>query len=251
MFDDSFLDRVHRLQNGLVAEATGQSFDGGDAEYKKLRQEIAGSPLVKDLSPDFLRRCSGLEQFWGWIKYEKTTYAERRNLIWQAFAPMIERLEFDETNPIAKITNEKLKIHGEADVHAFWDKANNRVTNDPEGAITMARTLLEATWKAILNDLNIEYSNKDDIPKLWGKCAKSLNLSPSQHHEIVFKTILGNCTSIVANISSLRNKLGDAHVDQPKPIKPKPRHASLAVNLAGTMATFVTETWQAQKSQNS
>ena len=246
MFEETLLDRVHRLQRGLVAEATGESFEGGDAEYIKLRKEIASSSTLKDVAPSFLRRCSGLEQFWGWIKYEKPTYAERRTLIWDAFAPLIERIEFSETSPIAKITNEKLRIHGEADVHAYWDKATNRVENDPEGAITMARTLLEATCKAILNDLEIDHSNKDDIPKLWAKCSEALNLSPSQHHETVFKTILGNCTSIVANISSLRNKLGDAHVDQPKPVKPKPRHAALAVNLAGTMATFITETWQAK-----
>ncbi|WP_342078485.1 hypothetical protein [Yoonia sp. SS1-5] len=120
--DDSLLDRIHRLQNGLVAEATGESFDGGDSEYKKLRHEVASSSLVKDLAPDFVRRCSGLEQFWGWIKYEKPTYAERRNLIWQAFAPMIERLEFDQVSPIGRVTTKKLRIHGGADVHAYCVK---------------------------------------------------------------------------------------------------------------------------------
>lgn len=250
MFDETLLDRVHRLQNGLVAEATGGSFEGGDAEYKKLRTEIANSSALKDVAPSFLRRCSGLEQFWGWVKHEKPTYAERRSLIWEAFAPLIERIEFEQASPLGLIITAKLRVHGEADVHAFWDKAINRVDNDPEGAITMARTLLEATCKAILNDLKIPYANSDDIPKLWTKCSDALNLSPSQHHEHVFKTILGNCTSIVSNISSLRNKLGDAHVEQPKPVKPKPRHAALAVNLAGTMATFITETWQA-RSQSS
>ena len=160
---------------------------------------------------------------------------------------MIEKLEFDETTPIKISTSEVLKVHGPAEVHVYWNKALDRVPRDPEGAITLARTLLEATCKTILTDLNIEFKSRDDVPKLWSKCSEALNLSPSQHHEVVFKTILGNCMSIVSNISALRNKLGDAHVDLPLPIKPKPRHAALTVNLAGAMATFLTDTWQAQK----
>jgi hypothetical protein len=45
----------------------------------------------------------------------------------------------------------------------------------------------------------------------------------------------------------LRNKIGDAHGKGGKPVKPSPRHAALAVNLAGTMATFLVETWLAKK----
>ena len=37
LFDDSPLDKAVRLQNGLVAKATGASFDGGDEAYKELR----------------------------------------------------------------------------------------------------------------------------------------------------------------------------------------------------------------------
>jgi hypothetical protein len=37
LFDDSPLDKAVRLQNGLVAKATGASFDGGDEAYKEPR----------------------------------------------------------------------------------------------------------------------------------------------------------------------------------------------------------------------
>jgi hypothetical protein len=36
-----------------------------------------------------VRRCRDLGQFWGWIKYERSTYAERRTLLWDAFHPLI------------------------------------------------------------------------------------------------------------------------------------------------------------------
>jgi hypothetical protein len=45
---------------------------------------------------------------------------------------------------------------------------------------------------------------------------------------------------------TLRNRIGDAHGRGGKPVQPAPRHAALAVNLAGAMATFIVETWQAK-----
>jgi hypothetical protein len=41
--------------------------------------------------------------------------------------------------------------------------------------------------------------------------------------------------------------LGDAHSQGPMRAKPLPRHAELAVNLAGTMATFLVATWEARR----
>jgi hypothetical protein len=42
----------------------------------------------------------------------------------------------------------------------------------------------------------------------------------------------------------LRNKIGDAHGKGKAAVKPAARHAQLAVNLAGAMATFIVETWR-------
>ena len=61
----------------------------------------------------------------------------------------------------------------------------------------------------------------------------------SQHTEKVFRQVLGGCTAVVEGLGSLRNKLGDAHGKGRLPVKPAPRHAELAVNLAGAMATFL------------
>jgi hypothetical protein len=61
-------------------------------------------------------------------------------------------------------------------------------------------------------------------------------LAPHQHQEKLFKTMLGNCQSVVNSLGALRNKIGDAHGSGRRSIKPKPRHAELAVNLAGAMA---------------
>jgi len=53
---------------------------------------------------------------------------------------------------------------------------------------------------------------------------------------------------VVSSLGELRNKIGDAHAQGRKPVKPMPRHAALAVNLAGSMAMFLVETWMDKNS---
>ena len=47
--------------------------------------------------------------------------------------------------------------------------------------------------------------------------------------------------------ATLRNRIGDAHGQGRNPVRPAPRHAALAVNLAGSVATFLVETWQGKQ----
>lgn len=119
----------------------------------------------------------------------------------------------------------------------------DRRISDPEGAITLSRTLLESTCKHILDELEIDYGNSPDINQLYRLVGKALNLSPSQHTEQTFKQILGGCSSIVEGLGALRNKVGDAHGQGKVNFRPAPRHAELAVNLAGTMSVFLFSTW--------
>ncbi|MBP0617589.1 abortive infection family protein [Jiella sp. KSK16Y-1] len=132
-------------------------------------------------------------------------------------------------------------------VHARWTQALDRRDTDPAGAITLARTLLEDVCKWIIIEAGETYEEKDDLPVLYRKLAKILNLAPDGHTEPVFKQILGSCQSVVESLGSLRNKISDAHSPGPKKVKPAARHAQLAVNLSGTMATFLVSTWAARK----
>ncbi|GAB5505977.1 MAG: hypothetical protein Rhirs2KO_11400 [Rhizobiaceae bacterium] len=127
-----------------------------------------------------------------------------------------------------------------------WVKALNRRITDPSGAITAARTLVEAVCKTILHEAGEPAADNEDLPKLYSRTAGLLNLAPSQHSERAFKAILGGCHSVVENIGTLRNKIGDAHYSGAKPVRPKARHAALAVNLAGSMALFLIDTWREQ-----
>ena len=242
--EETATDKAARLQNGLIACATGGHFDGGDGAYKELRQFFASRADTTGKLPTFVRRCSDISQFWAFIKYEKATYHERRTLIWDGFRPLIEYLEAQDRTPGVVPITEALQAFDPEHVHGAWQKALDRRFSDPEGAITAARMLLETVCKHILDDASAPYPSDADLSKLWALAAEKLNLAPHQHQEPVFRAILGNCQSVVNYLGSIRNKIGDAHGQGRKPVKAKPRHAELAVNLAGTMAAFLVSTWK-------
>jgi hypothetical protein len=132
-------------------------------------------------------------------------------------------------------------------VHARWTAALDRRSDDPAGAITLARTLLEDVCRWLLHDLDVSAADHDDLPALYRKVSKALKLAPDDHSEQVFKQILGSCQSVVESLGALRNKLGDAHGAGPRRARPAARHAELAVNLAGSMTTFLVATWEARR----
>jgi hypothetical protein len=236
-------ERIEMLQNLLIAVATGGS---GDArEFVTLRQEIIDHPLLKDIAPRFLRTCRTTTQFWQFIKYEYRSYAERRQFIWDSFRPLFERIEGTAAAPSDQSVAVAMEKFDAESVHRLWTKAMERRESDPEGAITLARTLLETVCKHILDERGVTYANDCDLPALYKLVARSLNLAPSQHSETIFKQILGGCTAVVEGLGALRNRLSDAHGQGKRPVKPAPRHAEFAVNLAGAVAMFLVTTHQA------
>lgn len=149
--------------------------------------------------------------------------------------------------PADQLISETLISFDESGVHHAWTKALDRRAADPEGAVTAAKTLLETVCKHIIDAAGGTYGENDDLPKLYSTAAEALNLAPSQHTEKVFKSILGNCQSIVGNLAGLRNRLGDSHGQGKRHVRPHARHAELAVNLAGSVAMFLVSTWNARQ----
>ena len=242
--NDTLITTVEKLKLILISKATG--VEASNNEYRDLRKALINRNELTPLIPSFVKACSNLSEFWAHIKTKYSTYASRREYISHSFIELLDYVESSSLNSPLSIsaTNTFAKLNTSS-VNLLWRKALNRLRDDPEGAITAANTLLENTIKCILNNLEIDYSDENDnIPKLYGLLAKKLQLSPSQHIEQIFKQILGGCNSIVLGLGGLRNKIGDAHVSGKKPIKPAVRHAELAVNLGGTMATFLIATWE-------
>lgn len=143
----------------------------------------------------------------------------------------------------------QLKIYGAKEIIEFHDKTLARVEEDPDGAITSARSLLESVCKQILEKRFVHCAN-DDLPKLHGKVAKELNLAPSAHSEEAVKRILGGCFSVIEGLGALRNSLGDAHGRGLNSVKPDVRHARLAVNFSTAAASYLLETDNAFENSN-
>jgi hypothetical protein len=238
----TLLQKADKLQEALISMATS---DHGEREsYEPLRRELMGMPAIKHLLPEYVRRYRKLTEFWPYIKGMFSTYAERRHYIRESFTPLFDYLEANQGQPSDAVVSETLERLDAEHVKILWEKALARRTNDPEGAITASRTLVESVCKLILDEHGTAYEDDATLPALYSAVAKLLRLSPSQHSEQVFKQILGGCHSVVEGLGAARNRLSDSHGQGKHPVRPAPRHAELAVNLAGAMSLFLVATWE-------
>ena len=230
------------LRNGLVAlcEGSGKMNDG---VYRLLRREFMHDPAVSTLVPQFVRTAQDTGAMWAFMKDLAGQWEPRRQFVRDQFAALIDQVERGQVLADAVISDTIVSFDADGITEA-WNKALARRESDPAGAITAARTLLEGVCKHLLEDElgNATYGPKDDLPKLYRMVSERLNIAPSQHSEDAFKRILGSAASIVEGLGTLHNRVGDAHAAGRKPVKPAPRHAALAVNLAGSMALFLIET---------
>lgn len=233
------LEKGEYLKNIMIARATNE--ESNEEHYKELRRYFIN--YKKDIVPDIVRQNRDFNQFWEFIKYKYSHYDERRRYIHGEFNDFLEKLE-EEIMPNSEYVKNAMKNMDSALILAEWNKALDRKKDDPEGAITISKSLLESVLKHILDDLDIRYTTKEDLPQLYKKVSKQLNLYPEQHEEESFKKILGSCANIINELSNIRNGVGDAHGKGRKVYRPSERHAGLVVNLSGTMALFLIQTFE-------
>ena len=244
--DAALIEEVETFQNLLIGVATKGEMD--ENSYRELRHSLMGNPAVSDLLPSFVRTNSSAAQFRSYTQGVSDAWRGRREYIWGGFQPLLDRLQGKNQAPPSDAISEALRDFDANTVHRDWTKALDRLQQDPEGAITSARSLLESVCKHILDKQGIAYKDDIDLPSLYKTVSTSLNLAREQHSEQIFKQILGGCASIANGLAGLRNKLGDAHGQGSNQVKPALRHAELAVNLAGAMALFLVETWSVNQS---
>lgn len=243
---DSELERLTLLEGILIGAATSGGGPMDNHTYTELRAAFLQNQALKALVPSFLRTCRDLSTFRSHTQQVDGQWAPRRAYIREALTPLFDYFEGTNRAPIDAVASDVLQKFDPDGVHAVWQKALDRRHTDAEGAITAARTLLETVCKHILDKTNTPYSDKDDLPALYRATAKQLNIAPSQHTEEIFKQILGGVTAAIEGLGALRNRISDAHGQGPKPVRPQARHAQLAVNLSGALATFLIETWLAK-----
>jgi hypothetical protein len=81
----------------LLARATGAGAGDDNESYRQLRNELFDIVDIKEALPRFVRTCGDLSQFWHLIKSkpELSTYASRREFIWEAFRPLLNGADDD------------------------------------------------------------------------------------------------------------------------------------------------------------
>jgi len=91
--EDDIALQIEQFKMGLVAIATGGSFE--NKEYARQRKIILAIPGIENIIPKFLKLCRSVDDFWGYIKGQAPTYAERRLIIAEALNPILEMVEYE------------------------------------------------------------------------------------------------------------------------------------------------------------
>lgn len=125
---------------------------------------------------------------------------------------------------------------------ALWEKAVGRVDEDPAGAVTLAKSLLEAACKVVLEKTLGSFDNDADLPKLYSEASKALDIAPKQQTDQTYRSIFGAVHTIVQSVGEIRNKVGDAHGNHKELYHSSISEAELAVNLTGSIVLFLLST---------
>lgn len=119
-------------------------------------------------------------------------------------------------------------------------------SGDFDGAITNARSLIEALLSSIEKELDPNAPEPDgDMVRAFTRVRGLLNLDPGRKDiNDALRQVLTGLSSVVHGLATMRNKMSDAHATTYKPAR---HHAKLAVNSAKTLADFLFETMAYQK----
>ena len=128
-------------------------------------------------------------------------------------------------------------------VRELAGKCDSRLaSHDLDGAVTVARTLLEA----ILSELEIRLAGtkgnyKGDLPKQFKQVTKLLRMDEQRSDlDDRFKDVIRGLVMVANGLAPLRNKMSDGHARERKPA---PHHARVVVNAAKTVSAFLVESY--------
>lgn len=227
--------------------------NGGDeAAFTSLRRLLMAERQLESLIPDFLKTDTTLQEIRrraqrleGGTGGNVSSYETRRDWLAAEFRPLLDQLQRPRLSSVEEVLAETLSTVDSAHVRAAWDKAIERRHADPDGAITIARSLIEAVCKHVLGAGN--YTNKDELSDLYKKAARQMRLTEEGYADEALKQVMRGCTQIVQGIGEFRNKMGDAHGKGSVEPFANSLQAELAITTAGAMATFFLATWEAKK----
>lgn len=130
------------------------------------------------------------------------------------------------------------------------EEAFNRIAllidGDPAGVVAASKELIEATAKTVLQELDVEYTDREDFSALVPRAQQALGLSAGGVDGSIdgsgsIRRILGGLASIAQGIDEIRNAEGGGH-GRSRSTRLSARHARLAFNGARTWCEIALET---------
>lgn len=242
----------------------------GNSQAKKMRVfwDIEDDKIVADVlseilnsyesdfddchsEPDIDLRIYGEPEHYVYHSQEKETCSRRL----KECKDIVNRLYGDNILS-AKILIDYANSHDFKDLLDQINQLNNTVESNSKLAIGTAKELLEAVCKTILEDYNIEESQKENLPELVKRINEKLDLLPEEIYDNqrgsgTICRILSGLAKVTQGVAELRNLYGTGHGHSShRQSGIQPRHARLVVNSVITVVTFWIETLdERQKSE--
>ena len=126
-------ERADALVNLLIDRATGGN--GEDSDLLELRAYFLEHDRYSTLLPRWFPSKRSLNQFWQFIKNRFSTYADRREFLWNEFEPLLSACETDEGITAENEISSVLSGFDAKTVGRTWRHMTKRVDDDPEGAM--------------------------------------------------------------------------------------------------------------------
>lgn len=167
-----------------IAIAEGKADSVPKSAFESAHRDLLNDPVAKRIASGALKRCSSPDLLWGHLRSVATgsgSWALRRDAVHDLLDPIGDALQRD-GHPVDDLVSGAAARLSAESVQDAWTEALQRRGTQPEGAVTMARTLLESTIKTILDDRGVPYRRQDDLPKLYRAVGKELGLAPDGYH---------------------------------------------------------------------
>jgi hypothetical protein len=244
-FDLPAIEAVLEMEHGYVLAFSNRTFAMFFADLGiDIETAFAGSKASR--LRDFLRGAeasSAARVLEALLKFRGEREHDPTSVHLKKYAAIVNRLRGVRVARVAAVATDVLSL---AYVGELEEKTEQRLTKDDlEGAITTARTMLEAVLLELEVQLvGVRGDHKGDLQKLFKSVAKKLRIDEErQDLDDNFKQVVRGLVQIVNGLAPIRNKMSDGHARERKPA---PHHARVIVNAAKTIATFLVESYRFQ-----
>lgn len=227
---------LHVLRHVRSGNETFKPKDGTLEELKRF-QPIANAVMhAKDIG--YVRDAMSIMESHGGQMYCRTVIT-KGGLTYAGEEALAE--EIGPAEVVEQLVDELAASDNRAVLRDNWDRAIQRSKHDPMGAITAANSFLESVLKWI-----VEQGGEpapENRKKLFELVVQRVSDGSRDGRHTA---ILGHFDTIMREIGSLRSKIGDAHGSASTARTPSPGEAMLSINLAGTLALYLLDSFEQQ-----